>query len=310
MISMAKQLGNSGVFSLRALAAKLGTNQTSAFNILRISAIHNRFLAQGGAGGPLGPPTSAVTFAEGQTQRYYFSGGALRLSDAGTMTMTGLRVVEVLYQGFRCDAESGELSSQDEPYFFITVAGRLKRIGPISVDKENQYTDGHGALISISDYVVARDLYIDIIVREHDEGDPDEAEQAVKDALSKIVNDAATLASAASSGDGVKDGELASFAAMATSPTLGVLAPVISKVLGLEDDDVGTQTVALFQASPSGEAPVTPPLLGSVKSLEYNVVAPLIGADSSGENQGRGVYTLYFLVTVYNPPEPIWSNEL
>jgi len=311
MFSAARQLRNFGVNSMRSLAAKLSTPQTEVSKILKVAAIHNRFLAQGG-GHTLGPPISDVIFADGTAEREYFSGAKLTLTDAGVMTQSGFRIVEVLYQGFRCDAESNELSFQDEPYFFFVVAGRLKRVGPISVDKENQYTDDHGPIINISDNVVARNLYIDIIIREHDEGDPDEAEQAVKDALTKIANDAAAVATAAENGDGVNAGEIAKYAGIAAAnPMAGILAPIISSVLGLADNDVGSETVALFQPTPSGERPVTPPIIGTVHTtLQYNVVAPLIGADSGGDNQGKGVYTVYFFVGVYDPPQLVWSNEL
>jgi hypothetical protein len=309
MMRFRKHLQNYGVKSLRSLADNLHTSQRPASAILKVAAIHHKFNEIGGAT-VLGPPVSEVKLGEGIAERSYFSGAKLRVTDSGVMTMEDLKLVKIDYQGFRCDRESSELSTQDEPYLIIGIvpSGRVQLVGPVSVDAENQYTDGHGTIVGINDSLPVVPIAIDVVIREHDFGNPEEARKAVADATTKVRDDIAALATAASQqGDGIQNQELANFVGLMAAPNLmGTLTPIITAVFGLEDDAVGHYALALFDETHSGKNAVSPPVLGQVQGLNYNVVAPLIGE----ENQGAGVYTVYFFVTVEIAPKVVWQDEM
>ena len=62
-----------------------------------------------------------------------FAGGTVTLQD-DTISEKDVQYVRVRFLGFECLEESDELSSSDEPYFFIGVVGSngstLTRFGP------------------------------------------------------------------------------------------------------------------------------------------------------------------------------------
>lgn len=202
MMGLKAQLAYHGASSVRDLKAKLGTPHDSLRKLIQVSALHKAFRSLGGATGALGLPAGSVAFAADGTASRDYRGGRLRtMGGEQPPTWDYALRVKISCVGFRCNDESDEYSSSDEPYFIMSVIGpgvaNTVMKGPYSVDDGDTIND---VTVVCAD-VVPNELVLSTVIRENDQGSPEQAKNLILDRAREIAT-VAGAAYAIASGDG------------------------------------------------------------------------------------------------------------
>jgi hypothetical protein len=209
-----------------------------------------------------------------------------------------ITVVRVRYVGFTCLQESSwdQGSASDEPYFMIGVAGangsNTVRRGPY--DGINSGDERYEAtIIASEDNKITPPIVLGIVAMEHDEGSPEEAEEKVRNIVKSIE---AKFDQVASDFSGIGDGSHV-IPSWARDILIGWLPEGVAAVLGLADDDVGSNQVVLFDNKADLKAWHAPPIVGRHGDNEYNVKVNIDGG-------GSGKYDLFFKVDLFQVHSP------
>ena len=296
-VHLAEILNDLGTTSVRGLFKYTGSPEPSVFKQAQMASINHFYQKNGGFRGPFGFPLEKVHFA-GQSAEQSFAGGTLRFQHhGGPQGHSGpqgdeMAAVQVRYVGFHCFEESKKdgLTTDDEPYFIIGVAGangsRTMKFGPYeNVDSGESRFEAVDVVSSMDG--ITPPIVLGVFAVEHDHGTPEEAEAKVRDVMDKIVStfgQAAGLFSGVTSDDDTH---------VLPEWAQNILTEGIVGLFGLGDDPVGQFPLVLFDNKADLKNWTSPPV-GPVKhgGNEYNVIIPIDGGS-------EGKYELFFLVKLW-----------
>ena len=210
------------------------TEQTGAHEVHGL--IRTRWLELGGPGSYLGYPTSSelAELANGGRVNTFEHGDVYFWADTGVIDLRG---VQVRYRGLNCFAESGEISSSDEPYVVSTVVGPkqdaiVSVVSPaVSADAGESFPDDRVVYVGPAAGIGA----LAVTMVEEDEGDPNAFRAQIQAGVRVAANAAA--GAIAASGVGLPVSAIALFVINAGS---GPIADAVNSALDTGDDMIGT----------------------------------------------------------------------
>jgi hypothetical protein len=296
-VSLANVLKHFKTTSLRNLFLQIGATDRSIFGQAQIAAIDTMYRINNKFRGPFGFPLGDVEF-NGESAGRLYSGGQIRFLDNSPQGGDVMTVVRVRYVGFTCLEESSwdQGSSSDEPYFIIGVAGasgsNTVRCGPYDgVNSGDQRYEAR--LIASENDKITPPIVLGIVAMEHDEGSPDEAEEKVRNIVKGLERE---FDQAGDSFTGIGSGNHV-MPDWARTLLIGWLPEGVAAVLGLADDDVGSNQVVLFDNKADLKEWKAPPIIGKHGENEYNIKVNIDGGSS-------GKYDIFFKVDLFKDPSP------
>ena len=302
-MSLREALRHNDTRTVRGLRSALSSESTSVMELLKIDAIHQRYLALGGAHGRFGYPTSSVEFS-GDSAIREFRGGTIKILGGGVVALPQHKV-SVRFVGFKCLEESDwdQASPHDEPYFVVTVdQGNgmpfVKKFGEFEgIDSGDEMTFAEELIKDVPPNPTA----IRVLAYENDYGDPDKTAKNIQDKiveLSKAAGAAASAAGDAADGPGMGVSAAAgTVGGIAAGPIGALIAAGIVAGLGLGDDFINQAATLLFDRADNVG---TPPNLGQFGGMDYNRKIYINGG-------AQGEYDLFFnvIVTKDDPDLPV-----
>lgn len=280
--------------SVRAASADLGSPERLSLRMLAATAaIDDRYAAEGGRLGFLGHPVTPFGLNDAGLPQRTFEGGDLQVTDTGEAVNTVRWQTTVRYKGIHCFGETAGLGS-DEPYVVVMAYAASKREKAV-VTRFGPYSDVDDGTtrVDIQDVWTDQpptDLVVCSMVVEHDDGDPDDVVNEVRDALARAAD---ALDAADSAGKWLND--------FLGSEFFGDILGAVGGVLGLGDDPIGAESFVVTYPDSVGLFD-TPRPVQQVGNLRYTHETPLI-------SDGDASYKAYFdvftdkIITGQRPPE-------
>lgn len=219
-----------------------------------------------------------------------FRGGQIKFSSEGGASAFVTHQTFVVFKGIHC---FGKSEAVDEPYAIVGVYAldaqnsTVTKKFPLDRDSyEDFVASTDQAEISIVSPETSgwapQSLVIVSTVMEHDSGSPDEAKAKVEGAMNKVAAAAAAV--------GVPEVS----AVIGIMDDLGIPG-LISDLLGMDDDLIGTQSLAIDANELFGIAKRPMQKFGNI---EFNFESPLL-------SDGDASYKLYYEVFIKEFPVPI-----
>jgi len=169
--------------------------------------------------------------------------------------------------------------------------------GPYSVDDGDTIND---VTVVCAD-VVPNELVLSTVIRENDQGSPEQAKNLILDRAREIAT-VAGAAYAIASGDGGSGNAAPKW--IDNTPALGTLAKWFTGIFGMGDDLVGSDSKVLFSTFDNTKPPTTADI-GPVRDFrgnKYNYVTNEIGSADEGR------YEVFYMIQLYNAPPPAFPS--
>jgi LGFP repeat len=203
-------------------------------------AIGDRWLTDGGITSALGAPaTGELGFDEGGKVQFFLGGAIYWWPDTGAMVLPSNRV-SLRFTGLNCFGIT-DLPGDDEPYVLFGVTTPQASTAP-----RTRIFEGVKAGTHIAE---SMDLYrgppvgvgLSVVLMEHNIGDPERYRSVVE----RVVEEARPRISAALTMIPVVGPVLGVAAEITMTALKGDITDALSRLVGLEDDQLGSQNVAL-----------------------------------------------------------------
>ncbi|MCU0567576.1 MAG: hypothetical protein MUF49_13380 [Oculatellaceae cyanobacterium Prado106] len=293
-IQLTKIFKELGTNSVREMFDYTGLPETSVSKQAQAADMKLFYLRNQGFRGPFGFPIGDYAFTD-QGGTRPFAGGLIT-TQSGTPQGERMTCVRVRYLGFHCHEESSEWSSSDEPYFILGVAGANRsntvRVGPYEepgVDAGDDRVD----IVEVASIgtEITPPIVLGVVAMEHDSGSPEEAETKVRTVFEDIEKKfdqiaGGTALTGADTGNHV-------LPEWSREILIGWIPEGIAALFGLADDEVGKNSVILFDNKAELQEWRAPAVQQS-GPFQYNVSLEV------GEHDEGGKYTVYFLVDLFD----------
>jgi hypothetical protein len=252
--------------------------------------IHDKYRQLGGPSSRLGWPTrDEEPFPDGGRVTTFEGGAIYWWPDTGAIEMSD---IVVRYTGLYCFGETDESSESDEPYLIFSTFA--KPPAPASVVRTKIYEDVDSRDSRVDSIELYRGLpygvLLDVVMMEHDVGDPSREHALVKKGADKAAEKLAELSvNIPVVGPGVAVG-----LALLWEGVGGDVVDFLNDSLGFEDDKLDTkrmvisakQMVTLARASRQN-------FRGS--DIVWQIETPILSGDG-------GSYKAYFVIEPVGPP--------
>ncbi len=202
--------------------------------------------------------------------------------------------VSIRFVGFKCIEESTEASGSDEPYFLISAActghSVTHRFGPYGDVDEGQIRVLNAEIADLP-LGLWPPVFLCVNGVEHDEGTPEEAEAKVRKTVQELVNTIGAVAG------GVAGADTSSYVMPEWARTIiiGWIPEIVAKLFGMGDDDIGFNSITLWDYNPNTTEWRAYPELGRLDHVPYNVQLTIPPGSAGSEGQ----HELYFDVKLF-----------
>lgn len=284
-LSLQSGLKASGSRSAREMLQKSKVANLSLSNQIKIARINGAYAKVGGARSRYGIPITEFVI-DGKQLKRRFSGGEMKFMENDPFG-SKLQAVVIRYVGFKCESKA-DGPGADEPYFTIGAlssnGSRVKQFGPYENVEDGTERSDIGVITDIDDFF-SPPVVLAVQAMEHDEGSPEEAEQAVRKVFEdaeKVFDEAAGVFLGNPDGNHVMPEFMRDI-------FIGWAPEVIAQLAGMADDFVGEASRVYFDMAPVETEWKTKPIVGVHQGNKYNETITVDGGD-------EGKHTLFFMM--------------